>query len=130
MAEEKNNIENTNNLLKEKLLKLLPAQGTKETHIGGMKIYRYEIANKIEKCFYIPIIVALLQGRKHSVVVSEKITYGVNECLVTGADLPISSYLMEVSQEQSLLSITLQAHVTLLVMKVLRNLTESIKNVW
>lgn len=130
MAEEKNNIENTNNLLKEKLLKLLPAQGTKETHIGGMKIYRYEIANKIEKCFYIPIIVALLQGHKHSVVVSEKITYEANDCLVTGADLPISGYLTEVSQEQPLLSITLQAHVTLLVMKVLRNLTESIKNVW
>lgn len=107
MVEEKVGIKNINNMLKKKLLNLLPAQGMKETDMGGMKIYRHEVANKVERCFYAPVIVVILQGRKHSIVGSEKITYTENECLVTGVDLPISSYLTDVSHDHPLLSITL-----------------------
>ncbi len=95
-------------VIKNKLLDMMPEQGMRETDgMGGMAFYRHETANKIERCFYEPVMVVILQGRKHSVVGLEKISYGAGQCLVTGVDLPISSFLTDVSHEKPLLSITL-----------------------
>lgn len=96
-----------NSILKDKILKLLPEAGLMRTDIHGLKISRREVMNQVDRCFYEPAIVIILQGRKHGVVGSHKVTYGENECLLTGIELPAASYITEISPEKPMVAISL-----------------------
>lgn len=94
--------------LKQKLLHLIPAPGGYETEIEGLRMSRLVTPNVVEQCFYKPIIVLLLQGTKNSIIGSQKISYGGNSCMLTGADMPAANYLTDISPAHPLLAISLR----------------------
>lgn len=100
-------INELNAALKNKLLNLMPEEGLIESNIYGMTVARRHVPNKISRCIYGPIVVLMVQGRKHSIVGSQKLSYGENQYLITGLDLPASSYLVDVSPEKPMLAVSI-----------------------
>jgi len=96
-----------NTLLKEKLLRWLPKPGKISTAIDPLGFSRREAPNQPENCFYKPSVGVILQGYKRSVVGSQEYSYGENECLVAGVDMPSSFYVTEASPEKPFLAISL-----------------------
>lgn len=93
--------------LKDRIMKILPEAGLRQTGIYGLKVSRREVVNQVSRCFYEPSIIIILQGRKHGVLGSHKVTYGENECLLTGVELPAATYISGISPEKPLVSISL-----------------------
>ena len=97
----------TNNLLKEKLLRWMPATGDYPTAIEGLTIFRRDEANQSENCFYKPLVGVIVQGFKRSIIGSEEYRYGENHCLITGVDVPSVNYVTAASPEQPFLAVSL-----------------------
>ena len=97
----------TGNLLKEKLLRWLPAPGRLSTAIKGLLLSRRDVPDQVENCFYKPSVGVILQGFKRSVVGSEEYCYGENQCLVAGVDMPSSFYVTKASPENPFLAVSL-----------------------
>lgn len=93
--------------LKEKILKLLPEPGLVRTDIGGMTYSGIVETDKLHRCFYEPLILLVLQGRKHAIIGSEKFSYGDGQCLVTSVDLPNVSYISEASRQRPYVAVLL-----------------------
>ena len=100
-------LERTNNLLKEKLLRWMPATGDYPTVIEGLAIHRRDEANQSENCFYKPLIAVIVQGSKRSIIGSKEYRYGENHCLVTGVDMPSVNHVTVASPEQPFLAVSL-----------------------
>jgi len=97
----------TGNLLKEKLLRWLPAPGRLSTAIKGLLLSRRDKPDQVENCFYKPSVGVILQGAKRAVVGSEEYCYGENQCLVAGVDMPSSFCVTQVSPEKPFLAVGL-----------------------
>jgi AraC-like DNA-binding protein len=100
-------LERTNNLLKEKLLRLMPETGRYPTAIEGLMTSRRDKATPVENCFYKPLIGVTVQGFKRSIIGSEEYSYGKNHCLVVGVDLPSSNHITVASPDQPFLAVSL-----------------------
>jgi AraC-like DNA-binding protein len=96
-----------NNLLKEKMLRLMPEQGTYQTAIEGFRIFRRDGPTSPKNCFSEPVIGIIVQGVKKLSIGSEEYTCNENNCLVAGVDMPSSSYVPSASPEQPFLALTL-----------------------
>ncbi len=103
--DERADLERTNNLLKEKLLRWMPGPGRYPTAIQGLEIFRRDEVTKAQSCIYQPMVAVLVQGCKRSIIGSEEYRYGKNQCLVVGVDLPSANYVTVASPEQPLLGI-------------------------
>ena len=97
----------TQNLLKEKLLKLMPEPERYATAIEGLTVVRRDEVNQPENCFHKPLVGVIVQGFKRSIIGSEEYRYGENDCLVAGVDLPSVSYITVASSEKPFLGLSL-----------------------
>ncbi len=96
-----------NNLLKKKLLRLMPESGRYPTAIKGLSISRRHDAKELQNCVYNPLIAVVLQGTKRSVIGSEEYRYGENHCLVIGVDIPSANHVISASPEKPFLALSL-----------------------
>ena len=58
--------------------------------------------------FYEPVIIVVVQGKKLVKIGAEEHHYGENICFVCGVDMPVSSCVMEASEEAPYLSMSLK----------------------
>lgn len=86
-------------LLKKYVNERMPLPGDYETGLDGVRIYRRDAANKLETCFYRPMIVKMVQGDKLVRMGTDEYRYGEDEVLVTGVDMPGTSMVSEASPE-------------------------------
>jgi AraC-like DNA-binding protein len=100
-------LERTKNLLKEKLLRWMPVPGRYPTAIEGLTIVRRDEVNQPENCFHEPLVGIIVQGFKRSIIGTEEYSYGENDCLIAGVDLPSVSYITVASPEQPFLGLSL-----------------------
>ena len=89
----------TNNLLKEKLLCLLPEPGRNPTAIEGFMISRRHDAKELENIIDRPLVAVVVQGSKRSMIGSEEYRYGENHCLVIGVDMPCANHVITASPD-------------------------------
>lgn len=101
-------MERTYAILKERLLKRMPAPGSYPTPIPGFATNRRDVTNNPENCFNKPIIAVTVQGAKRTVVGNEEYRYGAGNCLLAGVDLPNMSYITEASPERPYLVMSLE----------------------
>ncbi|CAK7032067.1 MAG: HTH-type transcriptional activator RhaS [Desulfovibrio sp.] len=101
-------------ILREKLLRRMPAPGTYPTPIPGFVLNRRDEVNIPENCWNKPILAMTVQGAKRVVVGTEEYRYGAGNCLLAGVDMPNLSYLTEASPENPYLVMTLEldSHLT------------------
>lgn len=101
-------------LLKQKLHNRMDASGDYATSIEGVTLYRRDVPNNIETCFYRPLIVLVAQGSKQTQVGTEIYAYKEGDVMVTGVDLPVASTITQASSEKPYLSVTLDVDKELL----------------
>jgi hypothetical protein len=98
----------TSVFLKKTLLGLMPEGGSFETGIPGLWITRQNEPTKSANCFYIPMIVVMVQGSKQVFFGSEEFIYSENQCLVTGLDLPAVISIIKAAPAKPSLAISLE----------------------
>lgn len=91
--------------LKQLLLSHLHGPTILQTAVEGLTLVRREAANRSERCFEKPLASILVQGRKHSVIGARAFDIAENQCLVSGVDLPSTSYAVEPTPETPFLSL-------------------------
>ena len=97
-------IELTNALLKEKLLRAMPKTGNYPTPIDGFGIYRRDGEHEPENCFYRPLISLVVQGSKRSLMGKQEYLYGGGQSLVAAVDMPSVNYVTAASANAPFLS--------------------------
>ena len=93
--------------LKSKILKLLPQQGNYDTKIDNFLIGRRDSDNKVERCFYKPMITFILQGNKNCIISNKTYTCKEGQFMIVGVDLPSGTFLTNVSKNKPLLAVSL-----------------------
>jgi hypothetical protein len=102
------NPKTTGAFLKKTLLDLMPEAGAIETGIRGLRIVRENGPIALNNCFYLPMIVLMVQGSKQVYFGSEEFIYGENQCLVTQLDLPALISIANASPDKPCLAVSLE----------------------
>jgi AraC-like DNA-binding protein len=108
------NLDKTNKLLIETLERLMPEPGNFETGIKRFMTVRQNEPSGIKRCFYDPMVVLMVQGKKHSLVGTEEIVYSAKKCVVIGIDLPSEGRIIEATPEKPCLSVILRLDTSVL----------------
>lgn len=91
--------------LKEILLRHMEGPGVYPTAVSGLTLVRREAVNSSERCFDKPLASIIVQGGKHSVIGTREYHIRENQCLVTGVDMPSSSYTVDSIPDKPFLSL-------------------------
>jgi AraC-like DNA-binding protein len=95
-------------ILKEKILQLMPQAGRMETAITGFNISRRNEPTRPENCFYSPLVAIILQGNKRAVIANEEFHYGPNSCLMVGMHLPSVTHITNASVDEPFITMSLE----------------------
>lgn len=112
-------LEKNTAILKEKIAALLEKPSVVRTIIKGFTIAYRDKVNEAERCFFKPMTVSLLSGRKHSILGSEDIVYGANQTMVSGIDMPSTTQVIEASPEKPYFALILELD-SVLIMELLK----------
>lgn len=74
-----------------------------ETPIEGFRLARREEAPAPECCFERPLAGLVVQGTKQSVIGGREYVYSTGQSIVSGVDVPITSYVVQPSRENPFL---------------------------
>lgn len=100
-------LEEKHNLLKNKLLKLFDAPGMLQTEIKGFRASLRTEPTFNQHCFYKPMAIVVLQGKKQTVLGSESFTYAEKQLIVTSIDIPTVGSIIEASTEKPFMTLIL-----------------------
>lgn len=113
-AEEIVQLEKNSEILRQKIMALLRTPKVYNTPIRGLSLAYRDCPNEIEQCFFKPITVSLLAGRKYSIFGSEVIEYCKNQTMVSGVDIPCATQVTEASAENPYFAVILELDALLL----------------
>ena len=102
-----NSLKEKRNLLKTRMQELFPAPGMLQTGIKGFSLSLRTAPTFNQHCFYKPMAIVVLQGKKQTVLGSEKFTYNENQLVVTSIDIPTVSSIVEASPEKPFMTLIL-----------------------
>jgi hypothetical protein len=80
--------ERAKQLLKEKIVHVLPEAGDFTPPIPGLMLFRRDTVNEKENCLYGPMIAVVIQGFKRVIFGNEEYQYGEDYCIVSSVDMP------------------------------------------
>ncbi len=100
-----NSLEEKRNLLKTRVQELFPAPGILQTGIKGFSAALRTAPTSNQHCFYKPMAIFVLQGKKQTVLGSEKYTYNENQVVVTSIDIPTVGSIVEASPEKPFMTL-------------------------
>lgn len=101
-------LEETNNLMKCKLLQRVPRAGRFETAIPRFYLSRRNHPTDSLPCFYKPLVALIIQGYKCSALGAVELRYGENQTMVTSIDVPCVSRILEAAPETPCLGVLLE----------------------
>lgn len=100
-------LEDKRDLLKTRLQKLFPTPGIWQTEIKGFSAALRTATTFNQHCFYNPMAIVVLQGKKHAVLGSESFTYNENQLIVTSIDIPSVGSIVEATPEKPFMTLIL-----------------------
>ena len=95
-------------LLKERLARRLPAEGSFATPISGVDLHRRDIVSVPTNCLYTTTIIMVVQGKKRCLVGKDEFVYGENHLFIAGVDMPNTSNILEASPQKPYLAMTVE----------------------
>ena len=84
-----------------------PGAGNYPTAVKGFVLHCNTSSADPWPNFYQPVIIVVAQGRKLVRIGGDEYHYGENVCFVAGVDMPVTSCVMEASEEKPYLSMSL-----------------------
>lgn len=103
-----NSLEKKRNLLKTRVQELFPAPGMLQTSIKGFSVSLRTAPTFNQHCFYKPMAIIVLQGKKQTILGSERFTYNENQLVVTSIDIPTVGSIIEASPEKPFMTLVLE----------------------
>lgn len=103
-----NSFEFLNGMLKESMLRLLPAPRRMEGVIKGLALIRCDSGISPERCLCSPMIAYVVQGGKRSFYGEFETNYGEGQCVVLGVDTPSVYQIEGASPERPFLSLSVK----------------------
>lgn len=100
-----NSLEEKRNLLKNRVQELFPAPGMLQTGIKGFSASLRTAPTSNQHCFYKPMAIVVLQGKKQTMLGTEKFTYNENQLVVTSIDIPTVGSIVEASPEKPFMTL-------------------------
>ena len=94
--------------IKEQILSLLPNAERRVMQIGDIALTRSDTALPTVQCFYMPMLAAVIQGEKRSVIGGHPANYGPGDSVAVGVDLPGAYHIQEADAENPFLSFSLK----------------------
>lgn len=101
-------LEEKRNLLKKRVQELFPTPGILQTGIKGFSASLRTAPTFNQHCFYKPMAIVVLQGKKQTVLGSEKFIYNENRLVVTSIDIPTVGSIIEASPEKPFMTLILE----------------------
>ncbi len=95
-------------LLKNKIMDFFPEPGIFLTGIPGFSLSLRTAPTFNQHCFYKPMAIIVLQGKKQTVLGSERFTYKENTLVVTSIDIPTVGSIIEASPEKPFMTLILE----------------------
>lgn len=95
-------------VLRDILLKRMPEAGDFATPIDGFVLHRYNGTDTSRPHFYNPILIIAVQGKKWVRIGREDIPFGAHTCFITGVNMPVSSCVLEATEDLPYLSMSLE----------------------
>lgn len=96
-----------NGQIKERMLQRLHGTEKVETDVPGFILGRQDESHKVQCAFSKPLVGVIIQGLKCAVVGSESFSYGENQALLVGVDMPSTFHVCDASPEHPFLALTL-----------------------
>lgn len=93
----------SNELLKNKVLEIAPAEGVYDIGIENFRISRRHKITNLTKCFYNSMILYMIQGEKKTYLDSMEFVYHEGQCIVTSVSIPYSSMITKASPAEPML---------------------------
>lgn len=103
-----NSLQEKRDLLKKKVQNLFSEPGMLQTGIKGFSASLRTAPTFNQHCFYKPMAIVVLQGRKQTVIGSESFTYNENQLVVTSIDIPTVGSIVEASPEKPFITLILE----------------------
>lgn len=94
--------------LKQLVREFLPEPGLKKTAIDGFSMSLRIHPTSMEKCFYKPMAIIVLQGQKHTILGTQDFIYNENQCIVTSIDIPTAGHIVKASPEKPFMTMILE----------------------
>ncbi len=95
-------------ILKNTIINKIPKSGSYPTEIEGLYLSRQNSPTYVTKCFYKPVIVMFLQGNKTIIFGDSKYIAKENNILISGIEIPVSSFVSKALMEKPYLAIVLE----------------------
>lgn len=92
-------------LLKRQLLKMMPEPAVLKFAPCGLTTARLHNPTSPRDSIYNPLVLLILQGKKHSIIGSEETEYGAGQYMVTNLDIPSTCHVSEASPEKPYLAL-------------------------
>lgn len=101
------NFEESRLALRDILLHRLPDSGSCSTPVEGLVLHRFNSDNTPKPRFYDPVLIVVAQGKKWLRIGTEDIQYGKDSYFIAGVNMPVSSCVMEATDDKPYLSLSL-----------------------
>ena len=101
-------LEKSRATLRDILLERLPQGGAFPTPIDGFTLHRYNGTDIAKPHFYDPILIIAVQGKKWVRIGTEDISFGEHNCFIAGVNMPVTSCLLEATEDMPYLSMSLK----------------------
>lgn len=93
--------------IKDIVLKNIEGVGCYSCSIKGVKLALRNKPSEFLKCFYEPSCIFVLEGKKHMLYGNHSLTYTKGQYVVSCADIPVSSKVLEATDEKPFIAIIL-----------------------
>lgn len=104
----KDNKENILERIKEKAVESVSIADLTDSSISGFRFFRRNEPTSPQCCFYKPMAILVLQGKKQTNLGSEAFTYTAGQCVVAGVDIPSAGRIIEATPEKPFLTLIVE----------------------
>lgn len=94
--------------LKEKVLKIATQADLMDSSIKGVRFFRRNKPTPPQCCFYKPMAILVLQGKKQTNLGTESFTYTTGQCVIAGIDIPSAGKIIEASPDKPFLTLIIE----------------------
>lgn len=94
--------------IKDKVLQIVTQADLMDSSINGFRFFRRNEPTSTQCCFYKPMAILVLQGKKQTNLGSEAFTYTAGQCVVAGVDIPSAGRIIEATPDKPFLTLIVE----------------------
>lgn len=94
--------------MKQKALQIVKEADLIDSSINGFRFFRRNGPTSTQCCFYKPMAILVLQGKKQTNLGTDAFTYSAGQCVVAGVDIPSAGKIIEATPDKPFLTLIVE----------------------